>query len=258
MSTVEDPAKLELKLLKERADRMGIVYSNNIGLETLKAKVAEKLGDVLEPESEGDNAPDLNDDSDLEEVEDTEEEETVLAISQAPEPRADLDGQVINPIKKIKAGPALGIVNRGPQQGPTVEKAGRKLSLYQKQRNEQMKLVRCRIQNLDPKKADLPGEYITVANRFVGNVKKFIPYGEVTDDGWHIPYIIYKALERRRFLLIRTVKNKTTKQIEVKKSWAKEFSIEILPPLTPAEIKQLAVSQAASGFADSDSQTLNI
>lgn len=35
--------KEELALLKERADLLGIKYSNNIGLETLRAKVNERL-----------------------------------------------------------------------------------------------------------------------------------------------------------------------------------------------------------------------
>ena len=44
-------ANEELKLLKERADLMGIKYSNNIGLDTLRAKVNERLeSSVLEAE----------------------------------------------------------------------------------------------------------------------------------------------------------------------------------------------------------------
>ena len=33
----------ELTLLKQRADLMGIKYSNNIGIDTLKSKINEKL-----------------------------------------------------------------------------------------------------------------------------------------------------------------------------------------------------------------------
>ena len=33
----------ELTLLKQRADIMGIKYSNNIGIDTLKSKINEKL-----------------------------------------------------------------------------------------------------------------------------------------------------------------------------------------------------------------------
>lgn len=110
---------------------------------------------------------------------------------------------------------------------------------------EQMKLVRCRIQNLDPKKAELPGEIFTVANRILGTVRKYVPYGEVTDNGYHLPYIIYKQLEDRRFLNIRT----STKngQVRVESNWAKEFAIEVLPPLTQEELDRLAAAQAAAG-----------
>ena len=37
------PRDEELALLKERADLMGIKYSGNIGIDTLKAKINERL-----------------------------------------------------------------------------------------------------------------------------------------------------------------------------------------------------------------------
>ena len=40
----------ELKLLKERADLLGIKYSNNIGVDTLRAKVNERLNGEDKPE----------------------------------------------------------------------------------------------------------------------------------------------------------------------------------------------------------------
>lgn len=111
----------------------------------------------------------------------------------------------------------------------------------------QMKLVRLRITNMDPKKKDLPGEIFTVANDYLGTVRKYIPYGEVTDDGWHVPYCIYTELESRRFLNIRTFRDKRTGQTRVETSWAKEFALEVLPPLTKEELHKLAQAQLASG-----------
>lgn len=111
--------------------------------------------------------------------------------------------------------------------------------------NECMALVRVRITNLDPKKKDLPGEIFTVGNEYLGTIRKFIPYGEATENGYHIPKIMYDELRSRKFLNIRTTKR--AGQIHVEQSWATEFSLEVLEPLTKDELGRLAASQAAAG-----------
>lgn len=116
----------------------------------------------------------------------------------------------------------------------------------------QMRLVRLRITNLDPKKKDLPGEIFTVANEYIGTVRKFVPYGEVTDDGYHVPYCIYTMLEEKRFLNIRTIKDRRTGTNRIEQKWAKEFALEVLPALTPAELERLAQAQIAAGSVDTN------
>lgn len=174
----------ELSLLKQRASMMGIVFSNNIGIEKLRERVNEKL------------------------AEEASQEEAVKPIE-----------------AKVK------------------EK-----SLRQNIIDENMRLIRLRITNLDPKKKDLHGEIITVANEFLGTVRKFVPFGEVTDGGYHVPYCIYKLLKSRKFLNIRTVKNPQDplKPI-IQQNWVNEFALEVLPQLTQEELDKLAVTQAASG-----------
>lgn len=122
---------------------------------------------------------------------------------------------------------------------------GKKMSLRQMLHRDQMKLVRLRITNMDPKKKDLPGEILTVANEYLGTVRKFVPYGEQTENGFHVPYCLYKMMDARRFLNIRTRKG-PNKQIIVEQNWAREFALEVLPDLTEVELKRLAVAQAAS------------
>ena len=114
-------------------------------------------------------------------------------------------------------------------------------------RAEQLKLVRLRITNMNPSKADLHGEIFTVANKVLGIVKKFIPYGEATDDGYHVPYVIYQQLKDRKFLFKKSRKNQTSGQTYLEQRWVKEFALEVLDPLTEAELKDLAASQAAKG-----------
>lgn len=112
---------------------------------------------------------------------------------------------------------------------------------------EQMALVRCRITNLDPKKRELPGEIFAVANRVLGTVKKFIPYGELTENGYHIPRILFNELDSRKFNHIGSTKDKATGQTVVTSKWVKEFSLEVLPPLTAEELSKLATAQIAAG-----------
>lgn len=123
-----------------------------------------------------------------------------------------------------------------------------KQTLLQTQRAEQLKLIRLRITNLDPKKKDLKGEIVTFANEVIGNVRKMVPYGEATDNGFHVPYCLYKVLRNRKFLDIKTFK--VGGQIRVKHSWVREFALEVLDPLTKPEIARLAASQSAAGGLD--------
>ena len=130
--------------------------------------------------------------------------------------------------------------------GEKQEASVKKMTLGQKIRAEQTRLIRVRIQNLDPKKKDLPGEIITVANEYMGTVRKFVPFGEVTDNGYHIPYCIYEFLKERKFINITTRKGKNGLP-DIRATEAREFSIEVLPPLTEAELAQLAQAQIAAG-----------
>lgn len=121
-------------------------------------------------------------------------------------------------------------------------------SLRQQQYEEQMRLVRLRITNLDPKKKDLPGEIITFSNRILGTVKKYVPFGEATEDGYHVPYCIYQILKAREFLNIRTKKVNNRPVVET--GMVREFALEVLDPLTPKELAQLRANQAAAGGID--------
>jgi hypothetical protein len=124
---------------------------------------------------------------------------------------------------------------------------GKKLSLRQYMHDTQMKLVRIRVTCMDPKKADLEGEIFTVANESLGTVRRFVPFGEATDDGWHVPYCIYRLMQARRFVNITTKKDKRTGHITVSNTLAKEFAIEVLPQLSIQELNRLRAAQAAAG-----------
>lgn len=123
-------------------------------------------------------------------------------------------------------------------------KAAREARLRVELRKEKMRLMRVKIYNLDPNKRDLHGELITVGNRFLGTVTKMIPFGEATENGYHIPKVLYDSLKRRQF---NEIKTKTVNgQIQVSTRWVPEYNLVDLPPLTPEELEELKLNQAAA------------
>jgi len=126
----------------------------------------------------------------------------------------------------------------------TLSKAEQVATIRKKMHKEQMFLVRLRISNLNPSKKELEGEYFTVVNKYLGAIRRFIPYGAASDNGFHVPNIIYTQLKARKFNSVRT-KNKDG-QIQVIQKWVPEFSLEVMEPLTLKELADLASSQAAT------------
>ena len=198
----------ELGLLKTRAKLLGITFSNNIGVAALREKIEAKMNEDAAAREGAANTSSTSND----------------------QPNAPIPGEL-----------------KGAEQGIVPEPV-KKLTLRQLMIRDNMKLVRIRVVNLDPKKKEWPGEFLTVANEHLGTVTKYVPFGEATDNGYHVPYCIYKMLKARKFLSIRTFKDKSNgNQIKVEQRWANEFAIEVLDPLTPEELGKLATAQAAAG-----------
>lgn len=171
----------ELDLLKDRARMMGLAFSPNIGLDTLRERVnAQIKGEEIEKEEFKENL---------------KKEETFLEMR-----------------KRLQ--------------------------------KEQMKLVRVRISCMNPAKRDLNGEFFSVSNKFLGVVKKFIPFGEATDNGYHIPLILFNNLKARKFqqIKIKKVNGQDTHETRM----VPEFAFEVLPDLTKEEIKELKDQQEAA------------
>lgn len=200
---IPEPQKIEvdeLKTLKERADLMGITYSNNIGVDALKAKIKEKL--------EG----------------------------KANESTADKDSKSQEKKKEDKEDQYELPLNMVTDEAILRER------IYK----DNMYLVRVRISNLNPAKKDIPGEFVTVSNKYLGTVRKYIPFGEATDNGYHVPKVLLEVLKSRKFLSLKTKRDRNTGTAVPSQQWVKEFAIEELPPLTEEELEQLKRQQAAA------------
>ena len=137
-------------------------------------------------------------------------------------------------------------MQQAESQTENQKKKVKTLSLRSHLQKEKMKLVRLRITNLDPKKKDLPGEILTIGNEYLGTVRKFVPFGEATDNGYHVPYCLYEMMRDRKFLSIKTRKGPKGQTI-VEQQMVREFALEILPPLTEAELARLSAAQLSAG-----------
>lgn len=105
-------------------------------------------------------------------------------------------------------------------------------------------LVRIRVTCMNPAKKEWEGEIFTTGNAVVGTFKKFVPFN--AEEGWHVPRIILDMIQSREcqvFTAVRDARGNTTRKGKL----IKEFAVEVLPPLTEEELKDLAQRQAMAG-----------
>jgi hypothetical protein len=114
----------------------------------------------------------------------------------------------------------------------------------QRMKKEAHRLVRVRVTCMNPAKKEWDGELFTVGNNLVGSISKFVPFN--ADEGWHVPHILLEMLQARQCQVFATTK--TVNGISIRQGkLIKEFAIEILDPLTPEELHDLAQRQAMAG-----------
>lgn len=159
--------------------------------------------------------------------------------------RADMMGISYHPsigVEKLREKVNAKLQGETEEEKPESEST---LSLREERIKEGTKLVRIRLTCMNPAKSEWKGEIISVGNKAIGNVRKFIPF-EGYEDGYHVPQIIYNFLKNRKFQRFRTVKTKNG--VEVKRAeLVNEFAVEVLPPLTEEELAQLRADQRARG-----------
>lgn len=116
-----------------------------------------------------------------------------------------------------------------------------------RKRREASALVRIRVSCMNPNKKDWEGEIFSVGNSIVGNFTKYVPFNN--EDGWHVPQIILNQIRDRQCQIFVTARDNKGNRVS-KAKLIKEFSVEVLPPLTPDELKELADRQAMSHSID--------
>jgi hypothetical protein len=175
MSDTIEKSVSELDILKQQADTLGIKYSPNIGVETLKNKIS--------------------------------------AVIEAP-----------------------------AEEKTETQKVDARQELW----NDAMRLVRLEIHNVNPAKSSLKGEFYTVANKIIGKVTKFVPYGDA-GKSYHVPNCIYQLLEEKKYLAFRDDSSAPNGK---KTELIPEFNNKVLTPLTQEELEELKKAQLAGNHID--------
>ena len=111
------------------------------------------------------------------------------------------------------------------------------------ERKRSQKLIRVIVRPLDPRRTQLDGELVMTGNSAIGTTGKFVPFN--VEAGFHIPEIIYNTLKDRTFTEFYTVEDKDGNE-HTKSRQKKAFIIEVLDPLTEAEIQEIKIRQQAT------------
>lgn len=101
------------------------------------------------------------------------------------------------------------------------------------------KLIRVRVTCMDPSKKEYDGEILTAGNSSIGTIKKYIPYGIE----WHVPQILLNQLRDRKYQTFFNEKDEHGRTHRRGKL-VNAYAIEVLPPLTKQELKELEQRQA--------------
>jgi hypothetical protein len=220
MNTIESVSNLTaIEDVRDVATELGIKFSGNTGVETLKDKIVK----VLEL---------VND-----KPEDTK-----------PELEMDFGGhnepiEIAKPIVK-KALTVAELIAMDPTK---IEDVNLRRQVI---RAQATRLIRVRIQNLDPGDAALNGAIITTYSKYTGKIAKYVPFGEESANGYHIPKIIFDFLKEQKFALRKEKKGGRFGVKTYSTNLVSKFNIEVLPPLTREELADLAAHQRASQSID--------
>lgn len=233
MSEVNDVPD-ELESLKARATKLGITLDGRWGVEKLREVVNAAIqGD--KPVSEPTTTPVTQ----AAPAPVVAPAPAVKAVEQAPAvvKEAPVENEIKSPVEVTKM-PSLAdamLTKEVADAGP--ESEGQKKNRL---RREAMALVRVRVSCMDPQKKNLKGELLCVSNKNFGTVQRFIPFNRE----WHIEKVLYDALAEKEYMVFDREKTGRAGIEVVTPRNVPAFNIQVLPPLTKGELKDLAQRQA--------------
>jgi hypothetical protein len=223
----------ELESLKARATKLGITIDGRWGVEKLREVVNAAIqGD--KPVTEPTTAPAPQPAP----ATVAAPAPAVKAVEQAPAvvKEAPVENEIKSPVEVTKMPSLADAMKEVPvDAGPETE--GQKKNRL---RREAMALVRVRVSCMDPQKKNLKGELLCVSNRNFGTVQRFIPFNRE----WHIEKVLYDAMMEKEYMVFDREKTGRAGIEVVTPRNVPAFNIQVLPPLTKGELKDLAQRQA--------------
>ena len=212
----------EVSVVREIANELDISFSGNSGIETIKGKIVAKLKEA--PAETPDVEPKQNEDA------------IASFLSEGADEPIEVAKAVVKP-----AGPT---VEELLEMDPTkiVDPVIRRQAV----RAQGLKLRRISIMNNDPSEADIPSVLVTIVNKYLGKVTKLVPFGEGSENGYHVPQVVYDYLKAQKFVLRRKKKGTSFGVPQYSNHMIKKYTITDLPDLTPTEVKNLADRQIAT------------
>lgn len=221
-------AMTELDDVRAAATSLGVTYSGNSKIASLKGKVIDFL-DSGDPENDEDTAGVDEISSMLNEALDAGADEPIQisTLKKRPAPLSDHDLIQMDHVHEEDANLRRRIV-----------------------RAKALRMIRVRVQSLDPSDAQLNGTIITARNKYTGKISKYVPFASEVSNGYYVPKIILDHMAELKFP--RRVEKKGAKFgiKQYQTIMSPKYSIETLPHLTKKDIEELAAAQRASGAID--------
>ena len=222
-------AMTELEDVRAAATSIGVTYSGNSKIASLKGKIIDFLSEDSQEDDE--DAAGLSDIGNmLNEALDAggvEESIQISVLKKRSVPLSDHDLINMDHVHEEDAGLRRRIV-----------------------RAKALRMVRVRVQALDPGESQLNGVIITARNKYTGKISKYVPFASEVSVGYYVPKMILDHMAEMKFP--RRVEKKGAK-FGIKQYntiMSPKYTIEFLPHLSKKEIEDLAVAQRSSGAID--------
>ena len=217
---------MTIEQLKTLADKLNFSYHHLIGAEKLKTLLTEHcvtLGVTLEDAMKEDFVVPVNKTKEEDmPVESTKEE---VKVKTPTKETSSVD-------KELEA-----LRNLTFADADKVKMEREEHDVYKKA----LKLIRCNVICNNPNKKSYSGEIFCARNKSIPEVKKFIQFNTPT----HIPQILYNMLKEKKVQLFKKTR---VKGVDVTTPYlANEYTIEVLPSLTPEEFEAIRQKQLAEG-----------
>lgn len=211
----------EIETLKARAEKLGIVVDGRWGVEKLREVVNGAIAGEKPPVAAPTPAP-----------------APQVAAPAPVAPAVTETSEIKSPVEVTKM-PSLAAAMIAPV-APVSNEPETEGQKRNRLRREAMALVRVRVSCMDPAKKKLKGELLCVSNRNFGTIQRFIPFNRE----WHIEKVLYDLLVEKEYMVFDREKTGRAGIEVVEPRNVPAFNIQVLPPLTSGELKDLAQRQA--------------